>query len=76
MRHRHQPAPPHRREPQSEAQDAAGDGQRNRAHLASTLTADGNVILPDEPTNDLDIETLQSRQDAPEQFAGCAVVIL
>jgi ATP-binding cassette ChvD family protein len=50
-------------------------GERNRVHLAKTLTSGGNVILLDEPTNDLDIETLQNLEDALEQFAGCAVVI-
>jgi ATP-binding cassette ChvD family protein len=50
-------------------------GERNRVHLAKTLTAGGNVILLDEPTNDLDIETLQNLEDALELFAGCAVVI-
>jgi ATP-binding cassette ChvD family protein len=50
-------------------------GERNRVHLAKTLTTGGNVILLDEPTNDLDIETLQNLEDALEQFAGCAVVI-
>ncbi|MBV9512130.1 MAG: energy-dependent translational throttle protein EttA [Caulobacteraceae bacterium] len=46
-------------------------GERNRVHLAKTLAGGGNVILLDEPTNDLDVETLQ----ALEEFAGCAVVI-
>jgi ATP-binding cassette ChvD family protein len=50
-------------------------GERNRVHLAKTLTEGGNVILLDEPTNDLDIETLQNLEDALEDFAGCAVVI-
>jgi ATP-binding cassette ChvD family protein len=50
-------------------------GERNRVHLAKTLTAGGNVILLDEPTNDLDIETLQNLEEALEDFAGCAVVI-
>ncbi len=50
-------------------------GERNRVHLAKTLAAGGNLILLDEPTNDLDIETLQSLEEALEQFAGCAVVI-
>ena len=50
-------------------------GERNRVHLAKTLTAGGNVILLDEPTNDLDIETLQNLEEALEEFAGCAVVI-
>ena len=42
---------------------------------AATLTEGGNVILLDEPTNDLDIETLQNLEEALEEFAGCAVVI-
>jgi len=50
-------------------------GERNRVHLAKTLTTGGNVILLDEPTNDLDIETLQNLEEALEEFAGCAVVI-
>ena len=50
-------------------------GERNRVHLAKTLTEGGNVILLDEPTNDLDIETLQNLEEALEGFAGCAVVI-
>jgi ATP-binding cassette ChvD family protein len=50
-------------------------GERNRVHLAKTLTEGGNVILLDEPTNDLDIETLQNLEEALEDFAGCAVVI-
>jgi ATP-binding cassette ChvD family protein len=50
-------------------------GERNRVHLAKTLAEGGNLILLDEPTNDLDIETLQNLEEALEQFAGCAVVI-
>ena len=50
-------------------------GERNRVHLAKTLTEGGNVILLDEPTNDLDIETLQNLEEALEEFAGCAVII-
>jgi ATP-binding cassette ChvD family protein len=50
-------------------------GERNRVHLAKTLAAGGNLILLDEPTNDLDIETLQALEEALEEFAGCAVVI-
>jgi len=50
-------------------------GERNRVHLAKTLTTGGNVILLDEPTNDLDIETLQNLEEALDEFAGCAVVI-
>jgi ATP-binding cassette ChvD family protein len=50
-------------------------GERNRVHLAKTLTEGGNVMLLDEPTNDLDIETLQNLEEALEDFAGCAVVI-
>ncbi len=50
-------------------------GERNRVHLAKTLAEGGNLILLDEPTNDLDIETLQALEEALEGFAGCAVVI-
>ncbi len=50
-------------------------GQRNRVHLAKMLKAGGNVILLDEPTNDLDTETLSALEDALENFAGCAVII-
>jgi ATP-binding cassette ChvD family protein len=50
-------------------------GERNRVHLAKTLASGGNLILLDEPTNDLDIETLQALEGALEEFAGCAVVI-
>jgi ATP-binding cassette ChvD family protein len=50
-------------------------GQRNRVHLAKMLKAGGNVILLDEPTNDLDTETLAALEDALEAFAGCAVII-
>jgi ATP-binding cassette ChvD family protein len=50
-------------------------GERNRVHLAKTLAEGGNVILLDEPTNDLDVETLQALEAALEDFPGCAVVI-
>jgi len=50
-------------------------GERNRVHLAKTLTQGANVILLDEPTNDLDINTLRALEDALENFAGCAVII-
>jgi ATP-binding cassette ChvD family protein len=50
-------------------------GQRNRVHLAKMLKAGGNVILLDEPTNDLDVNTLRALEEALENFAGCAVVI-
>jgi ATP-binding cassette ChvD family protein len=50
-------------------------GERNRLNLALTLKQGGNVILLDEPTNDLDVETLQSLEDALLDFPGCAVVI-
>ena len=54
---------------------ALSGGERNRVHLAKTLAEGGNLILLDEPTNDLDIETLQNLEEALEDFAGCAVVI-
>ncbi|WP_328358454.1 energy-dependent translational throttle protein EttA [Mycobacterium sp. NBC_00419] len=50
-------------------------GERNRLNLALTLKEGGNLILLDEPTNDLDVETLSSLENALENFPGCAVVI-
>jgi len=50
-------------------------GQRNRVHLAKMLKQEANVILLDEPTNDLDINTLRALEEALENFGGCAVVI-
>ena len=50
-------------------------GERNRLNLALTLKQGGNLILLDEPTNDLDVETLGSLENALQQFPGCAVVI-
>jgi ATPase subunit of ABC transporter with duplicated ATPase domains len=50
-------------------------GERNRLNLALTLKIGGNVILLDEPTNDLDVETLSSLENALLEFPGCAVVI-
>ena len=50
-------------------------GERNRVHLARMLKEGANVILLDEPTNDLDVNTLRALEDALENFAGCAVVI-
>jgi ATP-binding cassette ChvD family protein len=50
-------------------------GQRNRLHLARMLKSGANVILLDEPTNDLDVNTLRALEEALENFAGCAVVI-
>ena len=50
-------------------------GERNRVHLAKILKSGGNVILLDEPTNDLDVETLRALEEALLSFPGCAVVI-
>jgi energy-dependent translational throttle protein EttA len=50
-------------------------GERNRLHLAKVLQKGGNLILLDEPTNDLDVDTLRALEDALLEFAGCAVVI-
>jgi energy-dependent translational throttle protein EttA len=50
-------------------------GQRNRVHLAKMLKEGANVILLDEPTNDLDVNTMRALEEALENFAGCAVVI-
>ena len=50
-------------------------GERNRVHLAKVLKSGGNVVLLDEPTNDLDVETLRALEEALLAFPGCAVVI-
>src|SRR3546814_6027189 len=50
-------------------------GERNRVHMAKLLQEGGNVLLLDEATNDLDVETLRALEDALENYAGCAVVI-
>ncbi|MHB1072787.1 MAG: energy-dependent translational throttle protein EttA [Gemmatimonadaceae bacterium] len=50
-------------------------GERNRLHLAKTLMSGGNVLMLDEPTNDLDVDTLRALEEALLDFAGCAVVI-
>lgn len=50
-------------------------GERNRLHLALALKEEGNVILLDEPTNDIDINTLRALEEGLDNFAGCAVVI-
>ena len=50
-------------------------GERNRVHLALALKQGANLILLDEPTNDLDVNTLRALEEALEYFAGCAVII-
>jgi len=50
-------------------------GERNRLHLAITLKEGGNVILLDEPTNDIDVNTLRALEEAIENFAGCVLMI-
>lgn len=59
---------------QKKVGDLSG-GQRNRVHLAKMLREEANVILLDEPTNDLDTETLAALEEALENYPGCAVVI-
>ncbi|HUF28286.1 MAG TPA: energy-dependent translational throttle protein EttA [Gemmatimonadaceae bacterium] len=62
----------------SDQQKKVGDlsgGERNRLHLAKTVMAGGNLFLLDEPTNDLDVDTLRALEDALVDFAGCAVII-
>ena len=54
---------------------ALSGGERGRLHLAKTLLQGGNVLLLDEPSNDLDVETLRALEDALLEFPGCAVVI-
>ena len=60
---------------QQKPADVLSGGERNRLNLALTLKQGGNLILLDEPTNDLDIETLGSLENALQNFPGCAVVI-
>ncbi|WP_374625966.1 energy-dependent translational throttle protein EttA [Pandoraea sp.] len=50
-------------------------GERGRLHMAKTLISGGNVLLLDEPSNDLDVETLRALEDALLEFAGCVMVI-
>lgn len=59
---------------QKKVGDLSG-GERNRVHLAKMLKQEANVILLDEPTNDLDTETLATLEETLESFAGCAVII-
>ncbi|CAG0935009.1 Energy-dependent translational throttle protein EttA [Thermoflexales bacterium] len=54
---------------------ALSGGERNRVHLAKMLKSEANVILLDEPTNDLDVNTLRALEEALEEFGGCAVVV-
>ena len=60
---------------QQKRSEVLSGGERNRLNLALTLKEGGNLILLDEPTNDLDVETLGSLENALESFPGCAVVI-
>ena len=50
-------------------------GERNRVHLAKMLTLGANVIMLDEPTNDLDVNTLRALEEAIDNFAGCAIIV-
>jgi ATPase subunit of ABC transporter with duplicated ATPase domains len=50
-------------------------GERNRVHLAKVLTSGANLLMLDEPSNDLDIDTLRALEDGLDEFAGCAIVI-
>jgi len=62
----------------ADQQKRVGDlsgGERGRLHLAKTLLEGGNVLLLDEPSNDLDVETLRALEDALLEFAGCVLVI-
>ena len=59
---------------QKRVKDLSG-GERNRVHLAKMLKSGGNLLLLDEPSNDLDVETLRSLEEGLLDFAGCAVVI-
>jgi sulfate-transporting ATPase len=59
---------------QKKVRDLSG-GERNRLHLAKLLKSGGNVLMFDEPTNDLDVDTLRALEEAIVSFAGCAIVI-
>ena len=60
---------------QSQKASTLSGGERNRVHLAKMLQTGGNVILLDEPTNDLDVETLRTLEEALEGFGGCVITI-
>ncbi|MCC6239374.1 MAG: energy-dependent translational throttle protein EttA [Phycisphaerales bacterium] len=60
---------------QSRAVGTLSGGERNRIHLARMLKSGANVILLDEPTNDLDVNTIRALEEALDNFAGCAVII-
>ena len=60
---------------QSKKVGVLSGGERNRLHLAMSLKQEANVILLDEPTNDIDVNTLRSLEDALVEFAGCVVII-
>jgi len=60
---------------QEKKTSALSGGERNRVHLALALKKGANLILLDEPTNDLDVNTLRSLEEALENFGGCAIVI-
>lgn len=60
---------------QSKPVGVLSGGERNRVHLARMLTRGANVILLDEPTNDLDVNTIRALEEAIENFAGCMLVI-
>jgi len=60
---------------QQKKMSALSGGERNRVHLAKLLKSGGNVLLLDEPSNDLDVETLRALEEAILNFPGCAIVI-
>ena len=60
---------------QQQAVGLLSGGERNRVHLAKVLRSGGNVLMLDEPTNDLDVETLRALEEALLDFPGCAIVI-
>jgi ATP-binding cassette ChvD family protein len=60
---------------QSKKLEVLSGGERNRVHLAIALREGANVLMLDEPTNDIDINTLRALEEAIENFAGCAIII-
>lgn len=55
--------------------DVLSGGERNRVHTARMLKSGANVILLDEPTNDIDVNTMRALEDGLENFAGCVLVV-
>lgn len=62
-------------EQQSKLVRSLSGGERNRVHLARVLKTGANLLMLDEPTNDLDVDTLRSLEEALETYTGCALIV-